>query len=421
MRHCGMAFHVRLYVAPCNEDVSGTLSEPSQDVVECARGYCFCAGCKARLKGKAFTQEIMMEVTLSGILAVGRNDDGVEPRPLSALRHVSCVVHRDVVKTGTRARPGKQPPLRIRHRHQRHANCEYKHPSCQEHHPSRRRLRPSLRQRLQTKHTKHTASAHALRAAAVRAPRRKSACDTARTARPPSPPTNRTSPTAAVPPYIAHAAAAPSHPTGRSPGRRVPRAEDAPHDIPRHLQAALAERRARVRAGRSHAHHRRRRADGAAGASRPDAIAPARGARVARQASGQCQHATAPRLAAGRERRGPRRQLLPAAGLGLVQAGLGVDFVAVWAGRVPVHARHHAHAAARRVRGRCVQRRNQAVQLVLLPPLPWLEGHVHRDQPHLLRAHVPRAQLPAGADVREGDGRRADFICAERRARRRGR
>ncbi|KAI0558856.1 S-adenosyl-L-methionine-dependent methyltransferase [Gracilaria domingensis] len=94
----------------------------------------------------------------SGSLAVGRNDDCVGPRPLSALRQVYCVVHGDVVQTGTRARPGKQPHLGRRHRHRRRANRQCKHHSCQEHHRSRRRLRPSLRQRLQTKHTAQLSS-----------------------------------------------------------------------------------------------------------------------------------------------------------------------------------------------------------------------------------------------------------------------
>ncbi|KAI0562508.1 hypothetical protein FGB62_58g030 [Gracilaria domingensis] len=44
-RHCGLAFHVRLYVAPCNEDDSDTSSESSQEVAECTCGYCVCAGC----------------------------------------------------------------------------------------------------------------------------------------------------------------------------------------------------------------------------------------------------------------------------------------------------------------------------------------------------------------------------------------
>eukprot|EP00178_Gracilaria_changii_P027443 TRINITY_DN877_c0_g1_i6.p1 TRINITY_DN877_c0_g1~~TRINITY_DN877_c0_g1_i6.p1 ORF type:complete len:861 (-),score=140.17 TRINITY_DN877_c0_g1_i6:1821-4403(-) len=44
-RHCGLAFHVRLYVAPSSETSSDTSSESSNGNVECTCGYCECAGC----------------------------------------------------------------------------------------------------------------------------------------------------------------------------------------------------------------------------------------------------------------------------------------------------------------------------------------------------------------------------------------
>ncbi|KAI0560740.1 hypothetical protein FGB62_102g021 [Gracilaria domingensis] len=86
--------------------------------------------------------------------------------------------------------------------------------------------------------------------------------------------------------------------------------------------------------------------------------------------------------------------------------------------RVP-RARRPA-AAARRVPGHCVQRPDQAVQHVLLRPVPRVARAVRGGQRDVLRAHVPRALVPAGADVRGRDGRRDGAVPAARRDRRRG-
>ncbi|CAN8075516.1 unnamed protein product [Agarophyton chilense] len=44
-RYCGLAFHVRLHVAPRDEKNSDTSSEFSDEVVDCTCGYCECTGC----------------------------------------------------------------------------------------------------------------------------------------------------------------------------------------------------------------------------------------------------------------------------------------------------------------------------------------------------------------------------------------